>query len=116
MLLNDIKTKLEQLDPNVYYGLMTKKPEEVPVWDYTVFNRTKLRSGQDKNSFADVFEVHIVRENFIPEGLDLDYIAKMREIPGVRLMSEDVTYDYMQKSNTDTVVEMLTLTFVRARK
>lgn len=116
MLLNDIKTKLEELDPCVYYGMMTKDPDEVPVWDYIVFNRVKLRSGQNKNSFSDAFAVHIIRENFIPEGLDVDVIAKMREIPGVQLTSEDGTFNYMQKGKTDTVVEMLTLHFARARK
>ena len=116
MLLIDIKTKLEELDPCVYYGMMTKDPDEVPVWDYIVFNRVKLQNNTDKNSFGDVFAVHIIRENFIPEGLDVAVIAKMREIPGVRLKSEDGTFNYMQKGKTDTVVEMLTLTFVRARK
>ena len=116
MLLNDVKNKLEEIDPNVHYGLMTKNPEDVPVWDYIVFNRTKLRHGADKNSLGDLFEVHIVREDFIPEGLDTAVIAKMREIPGVRPTADDGSFDYMQKPNTDTVVEMLTLTFVRARK
>lgn len=116
MLLNDVKEKLEELDPNVYYGLMTREPKDVPVWDYIVFNRTKLRHGQDKNSLGDVFEVHIIREEFIPEGLDAAVLAKMREIPGVRPTGDDGSYNYMQKPNTDTVVEMLTLTFVRARK
>lgn len=116
MLLNDVKTKLEEVDPNVHYGMMAKDPEEVPVWDYIVFNRTKLRQGQDKNSLGDLFEVHIVRENFIPEDLDKEVIAKMREIPGVRPTSDDGNYDYTKKPGTDTVVEMLTLTFVRARK
>lgn len=116
MLLNDIKTKLEEIDPCVYYGLMTKDPEDVPIWDYIVFNRTKLKHAQDKNGFGDVFEVHIVRENFIPEGLDAEVIAKMREIPGVRLTGDEGQFDYLRKPNTDHVVEMLTLTFVRARK
>lgn len=116
MLLNDIKTKLEELDSCVYYGMMTKDPDEVPVWDYIVFNRVKLRSNTDKNSFSDMFAVHIIRENFIPEEFDVAVIAKMKEIPGVRLVGEDGTFNYMQKGKTDTVVEMLTLTFARARK
>lgn len=116
MLLNDIKNKLEEIDANVYYGLMTKDPEDVPVWDYIVFNRTKLKNSQNKTCFGDHFEVHIIRENFIPEGLDVEVIAKLCELPGVKLTGDDGQFDYMQKSKTDTVVEMLTLTFVRARK
>ncbi len=116
MLLNDVKNKLEEIDQNVYYGMMVKDPADVPVWDYIVFNRVKLRQGQDKNSLGDLFEVHIVRESFIPEELDTEVITKMREIPGVRPASDDGTYLYTKKPNTETVVEMLTLTFVRARK
>lgn len=112
---------LKEIDPLVFYGIMLDRVldengEEVLAWDYTVFNRTKLRSSANKNSFTDAFEVHIVREVFIPEGLDTEYIKRLTALPGVNLASDDGVYDYMLKPGTDTVVEMLTLTFTRARK
>lgn len=115
MLLNDVKTKLEEIDPIVCYGTVDPKLREM-VWDYIVFNRVTLSSSSNKTSYSDKFDVHIVREEFIPEGLDLEVINKMLEIPGVRLASSDGEYNYTRKNDTGHVVEMLTLHFVRARK
>ena len=121
MLLNDVKEKLEELDPLVYYGLAPstlrdEDGEEIERWDYTVFNRTKLKTSVSKTSYSDAFEVHIVREEFIPEGTDVNVIEKLTALPGVKLASDDGVYDYTRKPGTGRVVEMLTLTFVRARK
>lgn len=115
MLLNDIKNKLEELDPNVFYGVVDQRMKEA-LWNYIVFNRTRLKNSTNRTGYSDHFDVHIVRENFIPEGLDTEVIAKILEIDGVRLASEDGVYSYVQKNNTNVVVEMLTLSFVRARK
>lgn len=115
MILDDIKNQLEKVDTKVYYGMVDDEVRET-VWDYTVFNRTKLRSTGNKTGYADGYDVHIVRENFIPEGVDLDVIEKMQAIRGFRLADEDGEYNYIMKPNTNIVVEMLTLHFVRARK
>ena len=121
MFLDDVKKALKEFDSLVYYGivpsrLVDENGNEIETWDYSVFNRVKLKHNPNKTSYGDVFEVHIVREEYIPEGTDTDVIARLTAIPGVKLADEDETYDYMLKPNTDTVVEMLTLTFVRARK
>ena len=121
MFLDDVKRTLKEIDPIVFYGLVPSRildenEEEIDVWDYTVFNRSKLKHNTNKTSFGDQFEVHIVREEYIPEGIDIEVITKLTALPGVKLADEDGTYDYIQKPNTDTVVEMLTLTFTRARK
>lgn len=115
MLLNDIQDKLEELDNNVFYGVVDPRMKEA-LWNYIVFNRTRLKSSANKTGYSDHFDVHIIRENFIPEGFDTEVIAKILEIDGVRLASEDGIYNYVQKNNTNIVVEMLTLSFVRARK
>lgn len=121
MFLDDVKKTLKEIDPIVYYGLVPSRltdenGEEVNVWDYIVFNRAKLKNHNNKTSYSDRFEVHIVREEYVPEGIDVDVIKRLTALPGVKLADEDGTYDYMMKPNTDTVVEMLTLTFTRGRK
>lgn len=117
MILDDIQQKLQEFDPVVFYGCVDEDSKDIKdCWDYTVFNRVKLRTAPDKNSYVDVIEVHIVREEYVPDGADTAVIALMRSIPGVKLSSEDGTYNYTRKPNTGTVVEMLTLTFTRARK
>lgn len=121
MLLNEVKKVLEELDSLVFYGLTPavlrdENGEEIEEWNYSVFNRTRLKNSSAKTSYTDAFDVHIVREEFIPEGTDTEYIEKLTALPGVRLAGDDGVFDYMMKPGTDHVVEMLTLSFVRARK
>lgn len=115
MVLNELRDKLEQLDDNVFYGAVDNRMKEA-LWNYIVFNRVRLRIPTNKTSYSDYFDVHIVREEYIPEGLDTEVIEKVLEIEGMRLASEDGIYNYVKKDNTNNVVEMLTLRFVRARK
>lgn len=115
MILDEIKNRLESIDPRVYYGMVDNEVAETD-WDYIVFNRTKFKSTGNKTGYADGYDVHIVRENFVPEGVDIEVIEKMQEIHGLRLAAEDGEYTYIMKPNTNIIVEMLTLHFVRARK
>lgn len=114
MLLTDIEAKLKEIDPNVDYGMVDRSRKET-AWNYIVFNRTGVKYSSNKTSASDTFDVHIIRENYVPEGVDSLVIEKMCELPGVRVNGE-VVFNYTQKPNTNTVVEMLTIPFVRARK
>lgn len=115
MILSDIEAKLKEIDPNTYYGMVDDSRRET-VWDYIVFNRTVIKHSASRNSSTDCFDVHVIRENYIPDGLEDEVIAKLCELPGVRLSGDDTAFDYVQKPNTDIVVEMMTIPFLRARK
>ena len=115
MILTDIEAKLKEIDPNVYYGMVDESRAET-VWDYIVFNRTAIRHSTNKTSSSDRFSVHVIRENYIQDGLEDEVIEKLCELPGVRLTYEDTTFNYVQKPNTNIVVEMMTISFLRARK
>lgn len=115
MILREIEAKLQELDPNVYYGAAWKHKADA-IWDYIVFNRRVVKHSTNKTSDSDYFDVTIVRENYIPEGFDTEVIKKVCELPGVRLAGNDSVFDYGQKPNTTTVIETLTISFVRARK
>lgn len=115
MILIDIEAKLKELDPNVYYGMVDESRKET-VWDYIVFNRTKVSHSSNKTAASDHFDVHIIRENYVPEGLDTKVIESLCSLPGVRLANADCTFNYVQKPSTNIVVEMLSISFVRARK
>ena len=115
MILSDIEAKLKEIDPNVFYGMVDKRMMET-VWDYIVFNRTKINHSSNRTSSGDRFEVHIVRENYIPDGLEERVIDALSDLPGVRVAGEDTTFYYAAKPNTNIVVEMMTIPFVRARK
>jgi hypothetical protein len=118
LILQEIKEKLKEVDPLVFYGMADDTDENnnpITEWNYTVYMRKTLSSSQNKTGFSDRFVVAIVRENFIPEGLDIEIIEKMDEI-GMRLASPDSQYNYTKNPNTNTVVEILTMEFVKARK
>lgn len=115
MILEDIEAKLQEVDKRVYYGMVDENVKDT-VWNYIVFNRTTLGFPANKTGASDHFDVSIIRENFIPEGIDTEVIQKLCALPGVRLSANDGEFNYVLKPNTNIVVEMLTLHFVRARK
>ena len=104
-----------EVDPNVFYGMVDNRIRET-VWDYIVFDRKRIAISQNKTSFAYYFSVHIVRENFIPEGLEKTVIDKMLEIPGMRIADNDPAFEYVPKPNTNIVVEMLSIDCVKPVK
>ena len=115
MILEDIEAKLKEVDNRVYYGMVDENVKDT-VWNYIVFNRTTLGFSNNKTATSDYFDVSIIRENFVPEGIDNEVIQKLCALPGVRLASTDGNFNYVLKPNTNIVVELLTLHFVRARK
>lgn len=116
MILDEIKNKLEECDPHVFYGLADENDNAVKrEWNYTVFRRKALSASANKTGFSDRFIVAVARENFIPEGLDTTIIEKMEEI-GLRLASPDSPFEYTKNPNTSAVVELLVMEFVKARK
>lgn len=115
MILDDIKGKLKEIDENVFYGMVDNSMQET-VWDYIVFNRSVMRINTNKTGYSDVFTVHIVREEWIPEGLEQDIINKMLEIPGMRMAGNDAQYTYVPKPNTNVIVEALSIDFLKPKK
>lgn len=111
MILDEIKEALLSVDPVVFYGAVDDSMRET-VWDYTVFERSKIAFSQNRTGASYYFSVHVIRENFIPVGLENDVIEKMLAIPGMRLAGNDPAFEYVQKPGTNIVVEMLTIEFV----
>lgn len=113
-MLNKLEEKLKEIDSNIFYGV-AGSPEEVNfIWNYCVFGRSRIKSNETKKSFTDVYEVIIVRENYIPEGFFEKVVEKVEEC-GLRLASEDSLYEY-DKKDADTVVEILKIYFTKAKK
>ena len=119
--LDQIKATLEALAAapeypltgGVFYGAVNV--QSLDEWNYFVFNRRRVIGTNDK-SYADYFEVHIVHEDYIAEGYELEVVKAMKNaIPGMSL-AEEITYDYTTKGDTMIVVEICNLTFKRAKK
>lgn len=114
MFLTDVENVLQEFNSHVDYGMVDKENMET-VWNYIVFNRTGVKYSPNKTGASDSFDVHIIRENYVPEGLDEDIVTKLCALPGVRI-SGDAEINYVKKPGTNIVVELLTIHFVRARK
>lgn len=114
MFLTDIEAVLQKIDSHVDYGMVDKKRMET-AWNYIVFNRTGVTYSANKTAAGDKFDVHIIRENYVPEGVDEKIVTKLCALPGVRV-SGDADISYTQKPGTNIVIEVLTIHFVRARK
>lgn len=115
MGLNEqIREKLEAIDPLVFYGMAGNLREDV-LWNYMVFYREQRKPSTNKTGKNITFHVVIVRENEVPDGLGDQVIEEIMQIPGVRI-SGDGQYAYIRKRNTDSAVEALDITFVKAMK
>ena len=114
-MLSDIKTALEALGLPVYYGAAGTLSGE-DVWDYVVFYRTTIEPTGNKRGLAETYEVALVREEAIPDETISGAIRAMTALPGVRFAGTGGTYQYTTKPNTDQVIEILTLDFVRPFK
>lgn len=115
MILNDIQSKLLEIDKKVFYGTAAKLGP-ADTWDYIVFSRRIMRPNASKTGFADVFEVAVVREEFVPDGLPEQVIESLTSLKGVKLSDRDIRYDYTVKPKTSDTVEMVVIEFVRPRK
>lgn len=115
MILDEIQTALETVDSKVFYG-MVDDTQVSSDWNYIVFLRKRMSIGGNKQEYSDRYTVAIVRENYIPVELPERVIDAMCKIAGMRVASTDCEYSYTQKPNTNTVVELVTIEFVRARK
>ena len=116
MILNEIKSKLSEIDPNIFYGMVDDSVKKEPAWDYIVFNRKALKPSPSKTGYIEVYSVHIIREEYIPEGLEIEVINKILEIPGMRMSSDAGDYNYVMKPNTNIVMEMFSVDFIRVKK
>lgn len=114
-MIREIKEALENLQIGpVKYGRMKSPPAD---WNYIVFARDRMkRTGTTGNDFNRYYTVAIVHEDYIPEDLEKSVIIAMKQVKGLRLANDDIQYDYMVKSNSDTVVEMAVITFTEPLK
>lgn len=114
-MLNEIEKALKELDNNVYYGISTHN--EKCEWNYIVFNRKKIKpSGKNLLGFTDYYSITIVRENYIPEGFEREVIEKIEKDTMLKIADNEYMYNYLIKPNTNTVVELLTMDFVKAKR
>ena len=114
--LLDGEVKME----GVWYGAC--RENDLMYWNYFVFNRYKTTKN-DRGSRVDLqtfYQVHIIHENYIPEGYVDTVIEALQEQadPGTKLKvtNDDIQYNYTFKGSTNMVVEIATITFFHPEK
>lgn len=113
-ILQKIETCLSKFGLPVYYGKSFAKQNDS--WNYFVFNRqiiTKIGASGIDMSYQ--YQVHIIMEDYIDEDFEFNVIKALQEDVRLRLTGTG-QFNYVTKNNTDTVVEMLTLTFTKVQK
>lgn len=113
-MLSEINTALESTGKRVFYGQAGNLDGE-DIWDYIVFFRDTLAPSQNKTGFAESYQVAIVQEDFIEDATVWQVIDAMTALPGMRV-SDSAQFNYTVKPNTENVLEILTLRFVRPVK
>ena len=113
-LLNQIEECLKAFGMPVYYGRSFAKANDE--WNYFVFNRVSMnKSGTSRVDINYQYQVHIIKENYIDEDLELEVIKSLQSKTRLRLTGQ-AQYNYVTKGSSDIVVEMVTLTFTRTHK
>lgn len=119
--ISDALKKLQEEKPEIFgtnatYGRVTN--QEVPeIWNYIVYNRRDTKkSGSSNCDYTEYFEIHLVHEDFVPENAVYELIQTLTQIKGLKQSNDDIAYDYAIKNGSNVVVEMATVTFLRAVK
>ena len=97
----------------VFYGLCT---EELPTWNYFVFGRGNSSEELDA-SLNEYYDIHIIHEDYIPDGYEYDILKAIKDATGMRpIRSGAIVFNYAQKNNTNMAVEICTIHLTKARK
>lgn len=114
-MLSKINDALATLDLPVFYGIAGNMRGE-DLWDYVVFYRTATNPSASKRGMTDVFTVALVQENFVDDEKLSNLIKAVKTIPGVSVAQSGITYEYMVKPGTTTVLEAAEVPFVKPSK
>lgn len=124
-ILDEISDKLESLldgqikMEGVWFGQC--RAEKLKNWNYFVYNRAHMtKNNASKNDFQPFYQVHIVHEEYIPEGY-IEQVIETIESPGtqglkLKVTSDDILFNYIFKGRTDMVVEIATITIYHPQK
>ena len=114
-MLKQFETKLREVADLVFYGSADDVANNT-LWEYIVFWRDRTARNQNNTGYTDYYSVAFVSENYVPDEKIEAIIEKIETLPGVRLASSDIDFNYIRKPSTNAVIEIATLTFSRARK
>lgn len=107
-----IELALKGIEENVFYGQATIEPTEK--WNYSVFRRLLIE--HKSNSFKNVYELAIVRENYIDEDLIEKLIKEILNKTNLKLREDSFKFDYIYNPKSSLVCEVITISFYQSKK
>lgn len=114
-MLQTIERALKEVSDLVFYGSADDVGNNA-LWNYIVFFRERTSRSATNKGFSDYYRVGIVHENWVPDEMIDAAIEKLENIPGMRMATGDVEFNYTTKPSTNAVVEVASISFVRPRK
>ena len=124
-ILDRFQRTLENIIENSrgeYHGCFFGMPNvsHLDVWNYFVFRRKKSTRAAKGEPVQTNFELNVIHEDYIPEGFIDELIKKLetKDEQGtkLKLCDDDITYSYIQKGNTDIVIEIATIILTHPQK
>lgn len=117
-VLEELATDKTEPMGSVYYGACQERV--LDAWNYFVYNRRKTTKSSNRLDFQTYYEVHIVHEDYIPEGYVERVVKALEDYKDVtlRVTADDIDYDYTFKggANTNTIIEIATITLYHPEK
>ena len=114
--LKELAKSTEVPMAGAYYGACRGK--NLKEWNYFVFNRKKTDKASNRVDYQTFYQVHVVHEDYIPEGYIQKVIEALEAQKGAKLKATEdpVEYNYTFKNNTDAVAEIATITLFHPEK
>lgn len=115
--LSELQTALTTAFPSSEIAYGTANQISDTEWNYIVYGRESYRpSGTNTVDHTDVYFVIIVREDYVPEEDIQTAIDAVKSIPGFRIDTGEMPYNYSPIGNTKQIAESITLRFTRAAR
>lgn len=107
-----VENALKEFENNFFYGQATIEPTEK--WNYSVFRRHSIE--QEVNTSKHIYQLAIVREDYIEENLIDNMIEAILKKTQLKLRDTNFKFDYLYNSKSSIVCEVITIDFYKSKK
>lgn len=115
--LNELCSEPDVPMEGAWYGACAER--DLDNWNYFVFNRKKTTKASNRLDFQTFYQVHIIHEDYIPEGYVekvIEALEKQGNGAKLKATSDDIEYRYTFKGKTNMVIEIATITLYHPEK
>lgn len=112
-MISEVQDALKAIDDRVLYGVA--RADASNTWDCLLIRKERIeKSGTSKLGYSQYISVRIIREDAVPEGMEMQVIEYMKGI-GWKQSSASIEYEYTLDAN-EVVVEICKIEFYKVMK